>query len=108
MTGQKVSANLRGGRWWKAATDQALVYEGTNQAAGKRSGDRHPPPTVAGAKHVAAPPGHRREEPRTEVARGIDRVARVEAERHSDQHHEQSDDNRTQPGTRHRVPRIDD
>ena len=47
--------------------------------------DRHPPPAVAGREDLAAPARDRGEQTRTEITRGVDGVAGVEAERRADQ-----------------------
>ena len=77
-------------------------------AANARRHNRHPPPGVAGAKHLATPARDEREEPRTEVARRVDCVAGVEAERRADQQDEQADDHGRKASGRRRIARVGD
>ena len=73
------------GRPPEAAADEEIVQKPAQNPAGKRPDDRHPPPMVARDKDRLSPSGDRRKEPRPEVAGRVDGVARVVAERHSDQ-----------------------
>src|SRR6266446_375825 len=69
----------------ETVADEEVVGPAAENGADARRHNRHPPPAVAGAKHVPAPACNRREQPRTEVPRGIDRIAGVEAKRRADQ-----------------------
>src|SRR5712691_10794340 len=68
--------------------DEKVVDGASQHAPHAGADDRHPPPVMSGPEHLAPPSGHGGEEPRTEVARRVDRVAGVEPERHS---HEDDD-----------------
>src|SRR2546423_10490991 len=79
-------------------SDAGVVDPAADDAADAGRDDRHPPPSVSGAEDFAPPSGDRREEPRTEIASGIDRVPGVEPERCANEHDEQADDDRRQTG----------
>src|SRR5207247_8610492 len=83
---------------------QPAVYPAARDGAHAWSDDRHPPPSVSRAEDVAAPSGRRREQPRTEVAGGVDRVSGIETERGADEHHQQSDDDGGEAGRSGRIP----
>src|SRR2546423_10189027 len=83
-------------------SDAGVVDPAADDAADAGRDDRHPPPSVSGAEDFAPPSGDRREEPRTEIASGIDRVSGVEPERCAYEHDEQADDDRRQTGGRRR------
>src|SRR5438067_12486201 len=87
----------------KVMSDAGVVDPAAHDAADAGRDDRHPPPSVSGAEDFAPPSGERREEPRTEIASGIDRVSGVEPERCANEHDEQADDDRRQTGGRRRV-----
>src|SRR5947209_8149971 len=86
--------------------NERIVREPADEAADERADDGHPPPAMAGGKHTASPPGHRREQTRTKIARRVDRVASVEPERHADRDDEQADDHRRDGRFRRRVAPI--
>ncbi len=88
--------------------DAHVVDAAADDRADDRSGNRHPPPAAAGGEDAAAPAGHRREEPRTEVARRIDGVAGIEAEGHADADDEEAHEDRAHPGRRRHVLRVAD
>ena len=89
-------------------TDERVVHPPACDASDAGCDDWYPPPRVARAEHFAAPPGDKGEEPRSEVARGVDGVAGVEPERRADEHDQQADDNRRQAGRRRRVAAVGD
>src|SRR5439155_9669210 len=74
------------------AGDEKVVDGAPEDATDAGPDDGHPPPMMPGPEHLAPPSGHGGEEPRTEVARGVDRVARVEAERHSHEDDQEADE----------------
>src|SRR5438874_2439861 len=84
----------------KAVADEQIVRPPADESPKARRHDWHPPPGMTGTKYLVAPAGQRREQPRTEITRRVDRVARIEAERCADQHNEQADDHRSESGGR--------
>src|SRR5436190_4503498 len=88
------------------ARDERVVHETADERARQWPHNRHPPPEVARAEDVAAPSGDRGKEPRPEITRRIDRVARVVAERRADRDDESADDDRRNRGRRRRVAPI--
>jgi len=82
--------------------DQPVVDTGPDHRPGDGRGHGHPPPAAAGREHVPAPSRNGREEARTEVPRGVDRVAGVEskgdAKRHDERGHERRDHPSGRPG----------
>src|SRR5262245_58001668 len=92
----------------QAIADKEIVDPAAERAADTRRDDRDPPPAVAGAEDFAAPACDRGEEPRTEVARRIDGVARVEAVGRADQKDEQPDNHRHEPSRGRSVALVGD
>ena len=83
-----------------AVADAEVVGRAAEDGADARGHDGHPPVAVGRREHPAAPARERREQARPEVARRVDRIARVDAEGHADGHHRQADEHRCERGGR--------
>src|SRR5688572_25635187 len=68
--------------------DQRVIEECAEDRANDGRHHRHPPPSATGGEDAGSPSGHEREEPRTEITRGVDRVAGVESERDANRNDE--------------------
>src|SRR5579863_2464135 len=93
---------------WIMATDQDVVGPTSDDAANERTDDRHPPPAIAPTEHVAAPAGHRGEEPRAKITGWVDGVAGIETEGHADRQHEQAHGDRADGGRGIQIPLVAD
>ena len=84
------------GATWCLLIEHVVEQRAENRADDRRD-DRHPPPAAAGGEHAGSPSGHEREQPRAEIARRVDRVAGVEAERDADGDDDAADERTGQP-----------
>ena len=79
------------------AEHEQIVGQRADDRAHARRDHRDPPPAAGRRKHAAAPSSHCRKQPRPEIARGIDRIAGVEAKGDADRRHDAADDHGRQP-----------
>src|SRR4030095_9160887 len=77
-----------------ALTDQSVINQRAQRPADQRSDDRDPEIEVICAKNLKAPSRDGREQARAEIARRVDRVARVQSEGHPAPHHKKADPKR--------------
>src|SRR5262249_40019318 len=90
-----------------ALADQSVVNQRAQRPADQRSEDRDLEIEVIRAKDPRAPSRDGREQARAEIARRVDRIARVQSEGHPERHHQKADHDRPQ-GARRVVTSVSD
>src|SRR5581483_9506914 len=88
------------------ACNQQIVNVAPEHTANRWCHYRYPPPAVAGAEDIAAPPRDRCKDARAKVARGVDGVTGVEAEAGADQKHERANQDGSRRGMGRKVQAI--
>ena len=86
--------------------DKKVIEPCPQDSTYERTGNRHPEPVITGSKDFATPSPHCREQSGSQIARGIDRVSRIETKRSPNRHDKQANEKRAEICSWRQIPRV--